>query len=108
MQQPVSRIQGKDNHAGTDPFISSELAKGLEQTQIGRYHTKGGHGFAAEDANAFADKVRLKKVEITGTSHEANGSDRIVDGIPIQTKYCQTASSTVDAAFDIQSGTDKN
>lgn len=94
----------KDNQDTTDPFISSEIAKGLEQTQIGRYHTKGGHGFAAEDANAFADRVRFKKVEVTGTSHEANGSDRIVDGVPIQTKYFQTASSTIEAAFDAESG----
>ena len=88
----------------TEPFISSELAKGLENSQIGRYHTKGGHGFAAEDANAFSDKIKFRKVEVTGTSHEADGADRIVDGIPIQTKYFQSASGTINAAFDSESG----
>ena len=67
----------KDSQTATDPYISSEIAKALEKkTQIRRYHAKGGHGFAAEDANALADKIRRNKVEMTGMSHEANGADR--------------------------------
>ena len=87
-----------------EPFAVPELAKGLEKTQIGRYHTKGGTGFAAEDANAFADRIRGRRVEVTGTSHEKDGADRIVDGVPIQTKYFSSASSTVENAFDSTTG----
>ena len=90
--------------ATAEPYIAPELAKGLEQSQINMYHTKGGTGFAAEDANALADRMKFKKVEVTGTSFEKNGADRVVDGIPIQTKYYPNAGSTVENAFDATSG----
>jgi hypothetical protein len=40
------------------------LAQGLEQTQFQKYHSKNGHGFAAEDANTFADRVRGKPLGV--------------------------------------------
>lgn len=95
----------KEEQTRTEPYVAPDIAKGLEQAQIGKYHTKGGHGFAAEDANAFADRIRLKQVEVTGTSYEANGADRVVDGVPLQTKYYQTPASTINAAFDVETGT---
>jgi hypothetical protein len=86
-------------------FISADVANELERTQLTtRYHTKGGTGFAAEDANAFADRIRLRHVEITGTGNEANGPDRIVDGTAIQTKYYPTATATIKSAFELDSG----
>jgi gas vesicle protein len=85
-------------------LAAAEIAKQLEKQQISKYHTKGGHGFSAEDANAFSDKVRLRKVEMTGTSNELNGADRIVNGVKIQTKYYQTARGTVDSAFHSETG----
>ncbi len=80
-------------------FAAAEIAKQLERTQIAKFHTKGGAGFAAEEANALADKLRLRKVEITGLCNEVNGSDRIVDGVSIQTKYFDSARATIEAAF---------
>ena len=88
----------------TSGLAAAEAAKHLERTQIAKYHTKGGHGFSAEDANAFTDKIRLRKVEMTGTSNEAHGPDRIVNGSKIQTKYYQTPKGTVDAAFHVDTG----
>jgi len=87
-----------------EPYLSSEIAKSLEKTQISRYHAAGGHGFAAEDANHFADRIRLRRPELVGPGNEKNGADRIVGGVPIQTKYHQTASGTVGAAFDSKTG----
>lgn len=58
-----------------------------------------GHGFAAEDANAFWDRIHFRKVSLDGRNNALNGPDRIVDGVQIQTKYCQNASSSVNAAF---------
>jgi hypothetical protein len=94
----------KEDKRGTEPYVAPEIARGLEQTQISKYHVKGGTGFAAEDANAFADRIRLKQVEVTGTSYEKNGADRVVDDVPIQTKYFPSASVTVENAFDRASG----
>jgi len=92
------------SESNVEPYLSSLVAKDLEKTQISRYHTAGGHGFAAEDANHFADRIRLKRAELVGPGNKKNGADRIVNGVPIQTKYHQTPSATVSAAFDSETG----
>ena len=80
--------------------IAPTAAAALERTQIGKYHTKGGHGFAAEDANNLADRLRGRNAEVVGKANELNGADRLVDGVLVQSKYCKTASDTMRSAFD--------
>lgn len=81
--------------------IQSNTAAHLERnTQFQHYHTKTGHGWAAEDANALDDTLSGKKVEKIGINNELNGPDRIRNGIPIQTKYCNTPQNTINSAFD--------
>lgn len=87
-----------------DLLLSSLVADNLAGTQIFKYSTKYGHGFAAEDANHLADKLRGKNAEIVGTSNTLNGPDRIVNGVLVQSKYCVSASKTIDAAFSLSSG----
>ncbi len=79
-------------------------AAALERTQIAKYHTKGGHGFAAEDANTIADRLSGKDAKVIGKSNELRGPDRVVDGILVQSKYYKDASSTINAAFDPNGG----
>ena len=76
----------------------------LEQTQILRYPLPGGHGLAAEDANNINDILRGITAEVIGASNELNGPDRVVNGVFLQSKYYQSASKTVAAAFDSNSG----
>ena len=76
----------------------------LEQPQILRYSAPGGFGFAAEDANNLNDLFRGMTSEVIGTSNELNGPDRVVNGMFLQSKYYQSASKTVAAAFDSNSG----
>jgi len=76
----------------------------LEQTQISMYPSPSGHGFAAEDANNINDILRGITAEVIGASNELNGPDRVVDGVFVQSKYYQSASQTVAAAFDPNSG----
>lgn len=86
-------------------FTATETTNTLERTQISKYHRrKVGHGFAAEDAHVLRDRRRGRKVEVTGPGNLVNGPDRIVDGIPIQTKYFQTSRRTIEAAFDTTTG----
>jgi len=75
-----------------------QAAEHLESTQINRFGTRGGTGFAAEDANALNERLRGVHVDKVGRSNEKNGADRIADGMPIQTKYFDSASRTVYAA----------
>lgn len=90
------KVQIDVNHLSA-PLVSA----GIEQTNINHYRTKNtGHGYAAEDANALNDVLQGRKVELTGKTRELNGADRIVDGVKIQTKYCQSARESIDSAFD--------
>lgn len=93
-----------EKKSGVDALPAPLVAQSLERTQIAKYHTKGGHGFSAEDANNFADTIRGKRAEVVGISNELNGADRIVDGLQVQSKYFQSASETVGSAFDASTG----
>lgn len=86
-------------------YSTAKVTESIESTQWRKYHSpKGGHGFAAEDANALNDYLRGKHVDKTGLDNSLNGADRIVNGQAIQTKYCASASRSVDAAFDSSTG----
>lgn len=67
--------------------------------QYTQYRNRQAHGWAAEDANAMADRFTGKNVDQVGRNNNYNGADRIVDGVQIQTKYCATAQDSVNAAF---------
>jgi hypothetical protein len=91
----------------TDAIIaqgSIDNAIQIENIQWTKYHSPGGHGFAAEDANALDEKLFFKRVEKTGSTNEQNGSDRITNGISIQTKYYSTAQGSINGAFDSKTG----
>lgn len=79
-------------------------AAALERTQIAKYHTKAGHGFAAEDANNLADLWRGRDAKVIGKSNEPRGADRVVDGVYVQSKYCNTSNETMNSAFDPHGG----
>ena len=104
--KPKKNRRQTDKQTTCHPLSAPAVAEALEKTQISKYRTNdnGGHGFAAEDANNFADQIRGKRAEITGTSNELNGPDRIVDGLHVQSKYFRSAYETVDAAFDASTG----
>lgn len=82
-----------------DAWVAMTVAERMEATAVNKFHTKTGHGFAAEDANILNDRLHFRDVENVGASNTLDGPDRLVNGVKIQTKYCQTAASTVDAAF---------
>ena len=99
-----SQSTAKANRVG-DTLTAPLVADSLEtKTQISKYHSKGGHGFAAEDTNNLADRLHGRKAKVVGQSNELNGTDRIVNGIRVQSKYYQTASKTVRSAFNSASG----
>ncbi|MDE0470223.1 MAG: hypothetical protein OYL97_24505 [Candidatus Poribacteria bacterium] len=87
-----------------DLLLSALVANGLVNTQIFKYPTENGHGFAAEDANHIADKLSGKTAEVVGISNTLNGPDRAVNGAFVQSKYHASASKTIDAAFSSSSG----
>lgn len=74
------------------------------KTQWRKYHTKGGHGFALEDAHAILDHQCGRTVDQCGRINTLNGADRIVNGQPIQTKCYKTAAGTFSSGFDSTTG----
>lgn len=71
---------------------------------------KGGHGFAAEQANTFLDRARGLDAKVIGYDNAKNGADRMIrlkDGttIYVQDKYYSTAKESIESAFKSESGT---
>lgn len=68
--------------------------------EIEKFHSNQGHGFAAEQANNLIDVLKGRDATVIGGDNAKDGADRLVNGQHIQTKYCQTAYQSVDAAFE--------
>lgn len=86
----------------TDELLSAtntELESSAYNDRMYRFQGNGANGYAAEMANNFADEMQGKTVVSAGDNNAKNGPDRVVDGQMIQTKYCQTARESVQAAF---------
>lgn len=64
-----------------------------------KFHSRQGHGFAAERANHLYDKMTGHDAKIVGDDNAKNGADRIVDGIYIQSKYCATGARCINECF---------
>ena len=80
--------------------FDTALETGAHVDPMVRFHGRHGHGFAAEQANNAIDILHGKDAIIVGNDYAKNGADRLVNGQEIQTKYCQNALATVDAAFE--------
>lgn len=89
-----------DSNSTINGMSSTASTQCTNAQQWTKYHSKQGHGFAAEDANAMWDRMHGKKVDKVGLDNSLNGADRISDGVKIQTKYCADASKSVNAAFE--------
>lgn len=87
-----------ENSVGGVASVAS--TKCVNDQQWTKYHSRQGHGFAAEDANAMHDSWQGKSVDKVGMDNALNGADRVVNGIQIQTKYCADAAKSVGAAFE--------
>ena len=88
---------------------SSAIAAGISVGNYGtvnklfeeeKFGASKGHGFAAERANDLYDKLTGSNAKIVGDSNVKNGADRIVNGIQIQTKYCNTGSKCIAECFE--------
>ncbi len=97
-------------------FVSDSATTGftlMEGTKAWRANHKAvavgsqAHGLAAEMANTKIDNLLGKSAEVIGSDNKKNGADRLVDGKLVQSKYYCDASSSVNSAFDKQTGSFK-
>ena len=90
-------------------YLQGELSATKRHYAERRFTDPKGHGFAAEEANNFIDRLKGMDAEVVGYDNLENGPDRKIinrDGSVtwIQDKYYQTAKASVDAAFDSEAG----
>lgn len=91
-----------DRNNGWEAFTPGLAGQGISQTQYNRFGTKGGTGFAFEDANVLTDRMAghaVDQVGATNVANVANGADRIVNGQAIQSKCFGPARQSVMDAF---------
>lgn len=81
-------------------LMNGAKANNLNYKITTQLNKKTSHGFAAERANDYLDKMSGKKAKILGDNNAKNGPDRLVNGKLIQTKYYESARGSVDACFD--------
>lgn len=91
-------------NALADGTIISEMESlNLENTVFnaayGKDQSNSGHGIYAEETGAILDRLDGEKVTVVGRNNAKNGPDKIVNGSPVQCKFCKTAGSSVGACF---------
>lgn len=96
--QVVSSLS--DNRRG----VAKRLGEYVDKQTGEKVFFQTGHGVAAENANTRIDKLMGRHAEILGNDNSRHGADRFVDGKYIQTKYCASATNSVDAAFNNPDG----
>lgn len=103
-------IEDSVNKIGeTGGYLTGSI-KTVNQMEIERlFSSPSGHGFAAEQGNNLIDRLHGKNASVVGGDNAKNGADRKIinrDGsiIWIQDKYYSTATNTVSAAFDSETG----
>lgn len=89
-------------HTGTEipGALNASMDTAAAETHMDKFNASQGHGFAAEQANNLYDILTGQDAVVIGGDNAKNGADRLVNGVSIQTKYCQNASGSVAAAFD--------
>jgi hypothetical protein len=90
---------GQLTGADTAGVIYANVSTAQVTYGMDKFSTPRGHGFAAERANHLADMLSGKDATIAGDLNELNGPDRIVNGVEIQSKYCNTGSKCIAECF---------
>lgn len=91
-------ISNKDSNIASK-VIYGNVSNAATNYGQDKFSTPRGHGFAAERANHLYDTLTGKKATIVGDDNAANGADRIVNGVAIQSKYCSSGSKCIQECF---------
>ena len=64
-----------------------------------RVNTKTGHGVIAEEVGAKLDRLYREESIVVGRDNAKNGPDKLVDSLPVQCKYCNSAGNSIGNCF---------
>lgn len=85
--------------AGACSGIAGSAKNYVENIKFFDDSAHGGHGFTFEKVQHFKDIASGKKAKIVGGDNAPNGADRIVNGVPIQSKCCSSGSRCIHDCF---------
>ncbi|MDF2872276.1 MAG: hypothetical protein K0R05_3851 [Anaerocolumna sp.] len=86
--------------SGTVAYLNTLGLDGISfAAAYGADQTKTGHGIYAEEAGALLDRISGEAAEVVGRDNAKNGPDKVVNGRPVQCKYCNSANSSVGNCF---------
>ena len=92
----------------TDQLVESAVISEVETLNFesvafnaayGEDQSKTGHGIYAEEVGSTLDKLSGEKSTVVGRDNAKNGPDKLVNGAPVQCKFCKSAGSSVGACF---------
>lgn len=86
--------------AKTSGIIYGNVSNASTNYGMDKFSTPRGHGFAAERVNHIYDKLSGKDAKIVGDDNAKFGADRLVDGVNIQSKYCNSGSKCIQECFE--------
>lgn len=90
----------QDRAAVSGGFAAGNYGNVNKSYEEEKFHSRQGHGFAAERANHLFDKLTGHDSKVLGDNNAKNGADRMVDGVYIQSKYCATGSRCINECFE--------
>ena len=97
--EEITEEKVKPNINTASKVIYGNVSNASTNYGLDKFSTPRGHGFAAERANHIYDTLTGKKAVIVGDDNAANGADRMVNGISIQSKYCSSGSKCIQECF---------
>ena len=109
------KIEEKSDISGIEigSIIYGNVSNAISFYNADKFSTPRGHGFAAEHANHLYDKIaqgdffghgkvvlEADKIDPKTGRIVKNGADRVVNGVHIQTKYCNSGGKCISECFN--------
>lgn len=99
----LERIEAEAYRISDAAVLGEVESLNFEQTAFnaayGADQSNTGHGIYAEEVSTILDRINGDHSTVVGRDNAKNGPDKLVNGRPVQCKFCKTASSSVGACF---------
>lgn len=90
----------EENTVESSGLTYSNVSIGETTYEMNKFHSKQGHGFAAERAEHIHDLYHGEEVQILGDDNAKNGADRLLNGTELQSKYCRSGADCIRECFE--------
>lgn len=84
----------------TTGVVFGNVGVGEATYEMSKFQSRQGHGFAAERAEHINDLYHGNEAQILGDDNIKDGADRLVNGVEIQSKYCQNGAACIRECFE--------